>query len=348
MEQKRGEKLATLKEIANMTGYSIATISRVLNEDETLNVTESTRKMILDAAVKLDYAKKNSLAKKKKTEPVRVGIVEMMDAGKQLDDPYYLYLKNNVEACCFEKGIETVTLQYEEEQEIYRGLTREKLHGILAIGQFSRRKIQAMEQWADKIVFIDSSPYEEKYTSVIPNYEVGIRQGIEHLAEMGHHKIVFVGPTLSTDSVNQQAPELRRTLFSDYLKFHRPELVGELLDVPWRSNDITEYVARYLHGHPEPASAFFAFNETTAMGVLKALRALGHRVPEDFSVLSYNDTVLATLMQPQLTSISIHLEHMAQVAVEHLEAQMQGRMEIPVKISIPSGLIKRESVKRLK
>ena len=341
--------MATLKEISEIAGYSIATISRVLNEDETLNVTEATRKKILEVAGSLDYEgkSKNSQAKKRKQEPMRLGIVEMMDAGKQLEDPYYLYLKNNVDYCCFDNGFETVTLQYEEESGLYRGIVQEKLQGILAIGQFSEGQICAMERWTDHIVFVDSSPYEEKYTSVIPNYEMGIRQGVEYLAEMGHKKIAFVGPMISTDSRNQRAPEQRWTLFSDYMEFRHPELISDFVDVPWRANHITDEIAGYLKDNPEPASAFFAFNETTAMGILRTLQVLGYQVPEDFSVLSYNDTALASLMQPQLTSISIRLQQIAQIAVEHLEAQIQGQAIAPVKMSVPSDLVKRDSVRRI-
>lgn len=81
--------------------------------------------------------------------------------------------------------------------------------------------------------------------------------------------------------------------------------------------------------------------------MMQGIQQLGYRVPEDFSILSYNDTVLATLMQPQLSSISIHLEEMALEAVKLLRRELLESRVPPMKIAIPSGLSERESVKRL-
>ena len=183
--------MATLKELANLTGYSITTISRVLNEDETLNVTEDTRKAILEVAGRLDYGKRSSKSQKKKAQPPRIGIVERLESSKQLEDHYYLYLKNNVDASCFENGLETVTLQYDETLNVYESVTKVQLKGILAIGQFTAEQIEAMEQWTSNIVFLDSAPYEDRFISVVPGYEIGVKQGVDYLARLGHKKDCF-------------------------------------------------------------------------------------------------------------------------------------------------------------
>ncbi|MBS6396948.1 MAG: LacI family DNA-binding transcriptional regulator [Clostridiales bacterium] len=340
--------MGTLKDLSQLTGYSIATISRVLNEDKSLSVTENTRKIILEAAGKLDYTGKKGQSKKAKAAPPKIGIVEMMDIHNQLEDPYYLYLKRNVESCCFESGLETIALQYDEDQGCYRSIVQTELDGILAIGQFLEEQIEAMRQWTDKIVFVDSSPFEQIYSAVTPNFSLGVSQGIEYLAEMGHEKIAFVGPEFSTDSMGREAPEKRRKFFEEYIQSYRTDLKGVFLDTVWRSNDVSERVEKYLKETTDRVTAFFAFNEATAIGIIRALKAQGYQVPDDYSVLSYNDTSLATLLQPQLTSISIHLHDMAKAAVELMGKQLKGAGSVPVKILISSTLIKRESVRRLK
>ena len=306
--------MATLKEISELTGYSIATISRVLNHDVSLSVTDSTREEILRVAGKLDYESKSVRSSRKKAAQLRVGIIEMMDSQMKLEDPYYLYLKSSLDKCCFEEGFETVTLQFDEEENCYKSNSQSGLNGIIAVGQFGAEQIHAMEQWTNQIIFLDSSPYEDRFSSVVPNFQVGIQQGVNYLAEMGHKTIAFVGPVMSTDSMGSDAPEK---------------------------------TGAYLREEEHPATAFFAFNEATAIGVMQAVQQMGYRVPEDFSILSYNDTVLATLMQPQLSSISIHLEEMAQEAVKLLRRGMVESGVPPMKIAIPSGLSERESVKRI-
>ena len=73
--------MATLKELAQATGYSIATISRVLNNDKTLNVTDNTRKMILEEAFRMNYVSKHATNRKNNKEHYKIGIVEMENIG---------------------------------------------------------------------------------------------------------------------------------------------------------------------------------------------------------------------------------------------------------------------------
>ncbi len=342
--------MATLREISEITGYSIATISRVLNEDETLKVTDSTRKMILDAAGSMDYANKHGGNKKGSPgEHLKIGIVQMEITQESEKDPYYLYLKSNVEKCCFSREMETFVMQYNSEEACYRSAVSRELDGILAIGQFREEQIAAMKKSAPHIVFLDSSPRPEEFCSVVPNYEVGIRQGMKYLVEQGHRRIAFVGPEYSTDSINRQALELRRKFFCDYLeRYGDNKIEGILIDTDWLECDISEQILNYMKkGHPKP-TAFFAFNETTAMGVLRALQILGFQVPEDFSILSYNDTILATLTQPHLSGIRIHMEEMVDCAVDLLVRNVRGKDSIPLCISVPSTLIIRESVQKAK
>lgn len=340
--------MATLRELADLTGYSITTISRVLNEDETLNVTEDTRKAILEAAGKLDYGKKSAKHKKKKTQLSRIGIIEHLESGKQLKDHYYLYLKNDVDTSCFENGMETVPLQYDKSRGIYQSVAAEPLQGILAIGQFTERQIAAMEQWTSNIVFLDSAPYEDRFISVVPGYGTGIRQGVDYLARMGHRKIAFVGPPIVDDALRHRVPEHRRKIFMEYMERYCPELEGVTLDIAWQTKEISEEVTKYLQEEKNPATAFFVFNEATSLRVIRILHEQGYRVPEDFSVLSYSDSALATLVQPQLSSVSIPLDYMAELAVMMLKRQIGKKVEIPVKIVVPAVLKERESVKKLK
>lgn len=343
--------MATLKELAKITGYSITTISRVLNEDATLSVTDATRKMILEAAGKLDYVSKSSAQKKSLEKQLRIGIVEMGNSQMQLKDTYYLYLKSNVENCCFDNSMETVMMQYDEESETYQTAVAKELDGILAIGQFREEQIAAMEKWTSNIVFVDSSPSPEKFCSVVPDFEVGMQQGLNYLKNAGHHHIAFVGPKYSTDAHSRQALELRRKLFCEYTENKDSGLQGTLITTEWQEYDVTERMISYLKSikdAEDKPTVFFAFNETTAMSVLRALQIMDYQVPEDFSILGYNDTVLAGLTQPQLSSVRIQIEEMAKLGVELLVKTVKESNRVPLKIMVPSVLVIRESVKQIK
>lgn len=343
--------MATLKELSKATGYSIATISRVLNNDKTLNVTDSTRKMILEEAFRMNYVSKHAGHRKNEKEHYKIGIVEMESLQMQLADTYYLYLRNEIESCCFDNKIETVMMQYDIDSDTYRSAIPKVLDGIIAIGQFTEDQIEAMQKTTSKIVFVDSSPCPEKFCSVVPDFEVGIRQGIDYLIGSGHRTIAFIGPEYAIDSVSRQAPELRRKLFKEVMK-HRQEkdVKGLVIDIDWHEQDIAGKVLSYMKNlvsEEVKPTAFFTFNEATAMGVMQALNVLDYQVPEDFSLLSYNDSVLASMTQPQLSSVRIHMKEMAQMAVEILEKNMEEKEIVPYRISVPSTLVIRDSVKKI-
>lgn len=340
--------MATLRELSKITGYSIATISRVLNGDEGLKVTESTRSLILEAAEKAEYSNRQNAGKKTQDGThLKIGIVEMSVSGDSDKDPYYLYVKSNVEKCCFSNGFETFVMQYDEKEDCYRSAVSRELDGILAIGQFREEQIAAMEKCTSRIVFLESSPFPERFCSVMPDYEVGIRQGLEYLISQGHQKIVFVGPELAVDSTCRQAPELRRKYFSDYLERYKGRAEGILLDIR-EEEDVSEQIMRYVDSLKEAdamPTAFFAYNEVTAIGMLRAFQIKGYHVPEDFSILSYNDTVLAIMAQPHLSGIRINIEEMVKSAVWLMKRAAGTETSIPLRISVPCMLSRRESVK---
>lgn len=336
--------MVTLKELAQITGYSTATISRVLNEDITLKVPESTRQKILEAAGELDYKKRPGKKKTQSKKTLRIGIIEQVDAGKQLDDPYYLYLKNNIERCCFEEHIEIVPLQYSDESKSYRSVSEVKPDGIIAIGYFTMDKVSAMEKVDSHIVFLDSSPYETKYTSVVPDFEEGIRHGVQYLVDMGHKKITFLGQNFYTSASARRFPGRRRRIFAECMEEYEKDIRGDYIDLEWQVDNVADKVAEYLKNTSELPTAFFTFNEMTAVQTIRALQQLGYQVPQDFSVLNYGGTVVSALLQPRVTSVSIPLDYMAKIAVDMMKRTIQGNMHIPVKIAVPSCLLEYESV----
>lgn len=344
--------MATLKEIATECGFSVTTVSRVLNEDDSLNVPDATKAIIFETAGRLNYQTKTMRRQREETveDPryvCRVGIVEMLSTGAQLEDTYYLYLKNDVEKACLEQNAEPVMMQYDEDSAVYRSIAG-KVNGILAIGQFTEERIRAMEQCTGNLVFLDSSPDEEKYCSVQTNYETGVRQGIAFLVHMGHRRIAFVGPKDSLNSRGVRAPEERRRMFAAICREYDGQVEPFYVDTTGSTRDAAVQIGNYYDRNKEnPVTAFFAYNESTAIGTMRGIRGAGLTVPEDVSVLGYNDTVLASFLQPQLSGIHIYTADMAQMGVEMLRKVMNGDMKIPVKILIPTGIAQRESVRNV-
>lgn len=338
--------MATLKELSERTGYSTATISRVLNGDETFSVPEEARRKILEEAGKMNYHETRSRRGRTPKSMLRIGLAEMLTPAQQLNDPYYLYLGNYVKQGCLDKKYACIPLENRGEGYVLpRG---EKLDGIVAIGLFTTSQIESLSNLSKNIVFVDSSPLESRFDSVVLGYELGLSLALEHLTDLGHKEIGFVGPIWKYNDRRQNALEVRRQLFTKLMEkrgLYNPELMIECtMDI----GATVEAWKTYLgSGKPLPKAVLCA-NEENAMGTLKELHKQGYSIPKDISVVSFNDTPRSALVSPSLTSVSINTQEMANTALRMLaeRAQIPGKEPIrtlPLKVTVPPSIVVRDS-----
>ena len=194
---KGGLDVATLKELADRTGYSQTTISRILSGDPTLSVTPEARRRVLEETGRLNYAATRSRRGRAPKEVLRVGVAEMLTPAQQLEDPYYLYLSSFVRQECREKKY--ACLPMEARGDGFLPPAGEGLDGVVAIGLFTPAQIEGLAAVSPNVVFVDSSPFESCFDSVVLGYELGISLALEHLTGLGHRHIGFVGPEYKLD-----------------------------------------------------------------------------------------------------------------------------------------------------
>lgn len=334
--------MATIREIAEYTGFSAATISRVLNNDPTMSVTDATRATILEAASKFHYKPPVKSRRSKRKDLPHIAVAEMLSPAEQLRDPYYLYLKNYAAQCCLDGGGEISYLT--EQNGVYRTPSQKRIDGILAIGIFSEEQVEKLNEMCRAMVFLDSSPDEARFDSVVLNLSLGVEQALDYLLEKGHRRIGFLGPNCKLDQKKRPAPEVRRQCFIRYMEekdLLDPELV---LDTSENRETLWECLTNRIREGRALPTAILSYNEETAINAMGGLRKAGLRVPEDISVISFNDTPLSALTEPPLTSVSAHLEDMSACAVKMLFERMKDPQSIPRKMVLPATLVERGSV----
>lgn len=333
--------MATIRDLAKHTGFSVTTISRVLNNDPTLNVTDNTRVAILEAADELHYTLPKT-RRSHKNRPVHIAIVEMMSLKEQLSDPYYLYLKNYVVRNCMERGC-NVSYLFEQSGK-YQMLEKIPLDGILVIGIFSEQQIAQLQEISPSIVFVDSAPDEQRFDSVVLNFKLGVEQALEYLISKGHQKIGFLGPAYKLDQKKRPALEARRQYFKEYME--KIGLYDErwMVDTGLAAEERRAQMESWLEPGSERPTAFLAYNEESAITAVSSLRGMGNRIPEDISIISFNDTPLSILIEPPLTSVTAHLEAMGEVAVKMILDRIEEPQHLPYKLVLPPTLTERSSV----
>lgn len=345
--------MVTLKNLSEITGYSIATISRVLNNDKTLRASEETKKIIKTVAKTSGY---KTLQSKKNKQKIKsslynrccLGIVEPSNIQEHIQDPYYLYLKGFVEQECFNKKIETVKIQYNTKSKKYNFFPNKKVDGIITIGHFSVKEIDDMKKITKNIVFLDCAPHDGNYSSVIVDLKLGLKRGVDYLISCGHKNICFAGPKTAPNIFKELKLEIKRVAFLEYIKEKNISENCSLLECERSTESAYENTKLFIEKNIKNLpTVFLAVNESVALGILNALKEKNIKVPEEISVLSYNNTIFSAFITPPLSSISIDSEYMAQTAVELTVKQAKTKLFRPVQILTFPYITEKQSIKKL-
>lgn len=328
--------MSTIKDVAAMAGVSITTVSRILNFDEELNVTEDTKKKIFEAAEKLDYiSKKRRNEKGKKT---KIGIVNWYTSGEELKDPYFLSIRMAIEGECAERNIEYVYINLNHESEY------KNIDGLIALGKFGSKAVKKMKKISDNIVFVDS--YDENLIAdaVIIDYEGGTRSALEYLYSCGHRTIGYMGGRECVDNGAVGLKDLREETYINFMKEIKNYNEEYVSVGKYSPEDGYKLMKEVLKKKNFP-SAFFIASDPMAIGAYKAINEEGFKIPEDISIVGFDDIYVSQYMSPSLTTIKVYTDYMGKNSVQALIARIHDKDEWCKRIVIPTKLIKRSSVK---
>ncbi len=336
--------MATIKEIASRAGVSPATVSRVLNHDTTLSVSAETKMRIFEIAEELDYKtvreRKGNIGDSKR---LSFGVVDWYTEVELLDDPYYLYLMTAIEKECSVASIDMFKITKLNGK--YNAMKLPSIDGIIAIGKFSDEEIEDLSSYSANIVFVDSSPHEKRYDSVTINLRLGVTEALGHLLELGHTEIGFIGGTVVGD-YKEITVDDRKKVFVEFMERHglyNPDYmyIGSRISYDEGYSLIHQAIKT-----GKLPTAFFIANDTMATGALRALHEVKLNVPNEISIIGFNDLATSKYLIPPLTTVRVHLSFMAVTAIELLQERINKDRVIPKKVLIPSELVVRKSCKK--
>lgn len=326
--------MAVMKDIADRAGVSIAAVSRVLNYDPTINVSEETRKKIFEAAAQLDYKLKD---KKKHKRKLVIGICFSYTPEVEVEDPYYLSIRLAIDKKIKEEGHKPLLINV-----LKSGKITENVDGILCTGTFTRDMVKRVGNLKKPVVFIDCSPDEWKFDSVIIESGRAVFLVMEYLYSLGHRRIAYVGGN-DYEADGRIVKNYKQEAYTEFMEkkgLFREEFrkAGEF--TPGSGDELFKKVMECR----ERPTAVFAGNDTIASGCYHAAHELGLRIPEDVSIIGCNDIPSARFMVPALSTVRLFSGFMGETAVSLLIERMMNGRDLSKKIIIPSKLILRDSV----
>ena len=240
-----------------------------------------------------------------------------------------------------EEGYLRQTVKMEDTAESLSGLD-----GVICTGTFTGDMIAVIELWKCPVVFVDANPNPEKFDSIVADYRQAVEEIVSYLVACGHTKIGMIG----CREVNAQGVEsldTRLHCFQDALTrkgLYHPEYTKYGAYYPMYGYELL----KELYQEGNLPTALFVANDSMAAGSYRAAYELGLHIPEDISIIGFNDIPAAKYMIPPLTTVRLHMEFMGEYAVKLLEERILHGREICVKVSVPTQLCIRDSVKKIK
>lgn len=328
--------MATLNDIAKKAGVSNATVSRVLNYDQTLSVSPETRKRIFEIAEKLNYSKyKKKPRKKTGTIAIALWYTEI----EELNDLYYLSIRLGAEARIQEQGYEVVRVFPNEEIS-----SEHNFDGIIAIGKFSKSQISQLASATESIVFIDFDTLFLGYDCVVTDFEQSVNKVIDSFLSSGITQIGMLAGKEQTSDQKQYLRDPRLDYFKQCIQSNLEEEPKNIFIGSFTPESGYELMHRAINelGDQLP-EAFFVANDAMAIGALRALQEAHIAVPERVSLIGFNDISIAKYTYPSLSSVKVYTEVMGEQGVDLLLNQIEANSQIPKKVTLGTKLIVRNS-----
>ena len=334
MVSKQDTRRATISEIAREAGVSVPTVSKVLNGHA--HVAAETRARVEEIIARRDYARRPAKRRQK------AGLVDLVFPG--LGSEWALEIIEGVERVAQDAGYGTVVSSLNLDGSRIRpwlaNLAERKSDGLLmAVYQLDAKQIQRVKSLGIPVVLIDpvGQPGPDLMTVGAANWEGGY-SATDHLLQLGHKRIAMIG-----GREDLQCSSAREDGYISALRRAGIALDPALMVPGDFSIEAGEAATRKLLELPDRPTAIFTGNDDQALGAYRAARSAGLRIPEDLSVVGFDDVPAAEWIEPGLTTIRQPVVQMAETAMRALLRHLDGDEELPQRIELGTELVVRGS-----
>lgn len=326
--------MATIKDIAQKAGVSPATVSRVLNYDPELSVSKETEQKVFEIAEALNYTKH----KNKRRESAVLRLVQWYDSEEELADLYYLAIRLGIEKRAEELNIRLMKEQLSE-------LSDTETQGTIAVGKFDQAQMKQLKKLNEELLFVDFDGLALGINSLVVDFSQGVQLIIDQFIKEKHERIGILSGMEYTKGSRHEIDDPRFLVFREYLT--RLKLYNEADHLQGAFTIEGGYTAMktYLESHTDYPTAFFASSDALAIGAMRAIQGHGLRIPEDISVIGFNDVSVAKYVTPAITTVKVYTEWMGELAVSTILELIQEKAPVPRKITVGTELILRESTR---
>lgn len=336
--------MVTIRDIAQATGVSATTVSNVIHGKDN-RVSAETIQKINTAIKQLGYVPNMSARSLVSSSSKVIGFVNHAVSRRTtnfMEDPFHSSIVGEIEAALSENGYYLMLRTVETAEELVTFLQNWNVDGLFFTGIFKDKFFDSVAGLNIPIVFIDSYVRTPQFCNVGLEDFTGSYNAARHLIEKGHRHIGFASPNIKDGGVLQERfLGYKAALAEASIPFDKSIVFQQEMDIASCkivSDEITKH--RELTGLVVTA-------DLMAAGIMTGLRENGLRIPNDISIVGFDDINIAQLVTPPLTTIRQDMSLKGRLAADFMLQRLSGTPLDTMEVTLPTKLIERNSVKAL-
>ncbi|SHN58608.1 LacI family transcriptional regulator [Butyrivibrio hungatei DSM 14810] len=336
--------MITIKEIAKQLNMSTTTVSNVIH-GKTGEVSEETTKIVQDFLKKVDYVPNINARNLAQNESKIIGLALKARADKYenlIMDPFVSVLIGGVEETIRNAGYFMMLYISSDTTEIMRHVSTWNVDGLILFGMLNDDGIRVSEKYKKPIVCIDTYSIEglKHFTNVGLDDEQGTYDMVTYLISQGHKKIAFLSDNMNGVDL-ARLNGYKKALKDNNIKYSD----SNFLKIRPKSDEV-EYSLEEICRKARDFTAIMCVSDLYAITLMAALEDRGISVPNDISIVGFDDNMLGQLHRPALTTVHQDVKEKGIVAARTLLQQLNNQ-KTPNQILLPTHLVIRDTVKKL-
>lgn len=339
----------TIVDVARHAGVAVSTVSRVVNDKG--DVSKETRQKVLESMQHLNYTP-NTAARilgGGMEHDLRVGLhsIGLVTNENQANDPYFIHILRGAAKRLASEGFNCIFAQLSGVTDsdsvglvagLPKMLTGGNVDGVIAVGIDNLHIAEEIKRQGYPSIFVDSSDFGDGFDYIKADNQTGAKKAVSHLVSLGHKRIAYIRGVDKSWFFNELEFGYMEALRSGGLRYD-----AGLVFEGGNSPRLGYETANRILDLPVRPTAIFT-NDITAIGVIKAIREMGLGIPEDISVVGFDDIDAAAYMEPALTTVKVLKTEMGELAAHRAVQYLKNKDNlVQSKALLPVELIVRET-----
>ncbi|MGN8630238.1 LacI family DNA-binding transcriptional regulator [Blautia sp. HCP3S3_G3] len=330
----------SIRDLSKMTGFSPATVSNALNHKKGVN--KETAEEIFRVARETGYLSANAVTK--------IRLLIFKKNGLIIDDtPFFQSLIEGFEEECHRLGYEMVISRADQREPDYLNQVQEILREqgaavVVLATEMMDGDLEPFRNPPCPLVILDHWSESMELNAVLINNADAARMITEHVLDYGHTEVGYLRGSFRIKGFRSRFVGFQTALKKRRLPYREEYTVT----LGTSMNDAYQDMLQYLKKNPKLPTAFFADNDMIALGAMKALQERGYRIPEDVSIVGFDDLSFSAISSPALTTLRVPNKEMGKIAVRRLVELVEGiGTDTVTKTQVCPSIIYRDTVKKM-